>query len=120
MSLSTCSLSGHPLISPVISKKTGHIFEKEHIVKHVKQTGQCPITGCDLSEDDLIDVNVAPVARPKPLAVNSIPGMIQMFQAEWDTMVMEVYEMRKALDQSRKELAHALYYNDAALRVVSR
>lgn len=39
MSVTTCALSGHPLKTPVVSIKSGHIFEKEIILKHLLNTG---------------------------------------------------------------------------------
>ena len=35
-------------------------------------------------------------------------------------MVTEVFELRKSLEATGKELSYALYYNDAALRVIAR
>ena len=36
MSVSNCALSGQALENPVVSIKTGHVFEKELIKKHVE------------------------------------------------------------------------------------
>ncbi len=69
MSLSTCALSKTVLSHPVVSKKTGHVFEKSVIVKHLETTSQCPITGKEMSVDDLIDVSASrtgPAGRPAP------------------------------------------------------
>lgn len=41
-------------------------------------------------------------------------------QTEWDAMVLETYELRKHLENVRKQLAHTLYQHDAACRVISR
>lgn len=46
--------------------------------------------------------------------------MLSSLQTEWDTMVLETYELRKHLENVRKQLAHALYQHDAACRVISR
>ena len=55
MSITTCALSGQPLTDPVVSVKTGHVFERSLITKHLEATGQCPLTGINLSADsDLI------------------------------------------------------------------
>lgn len=51
---------------------------------------------------------------------SGIPGMLNGLQTEWDTVVMETYELRKHLESVRKQLAHALYQHDAACRVISR
>lgn len=46
--------------------------------------------------------------------------MLNVLQTEWDTIVLETYELRKHLENVRKQLAHALYQHDAACRVISR
>ena len=45
MSWNHCTITGEPLEEPVISKLTGHIFEKRVISKHIESLGTCPITG---------------------------------------------------------------------------
>lgn len=54
MSWNHCALSGNPLEEPVVSKKTGHVFEKRVIEKHIEAIEQCPITGQTLTLNDLI------------------------------------------------------------------
>jgi pre-mRNA-processing factor 19 len=46
--------------------------------------------------------------------------MLGHLQTEWDGMILETYEMRKHLENVRKQLAHTLYQHDAACRVISR
>jgi len=90
------------------------------IKKHIENTGQCPLTGQDLTLNDLVDLSVTKAALPKPLVANNIPGILQMFQGEWDSLMLEVFQMRKSLEQTRKELSQALYQHDAACRVICR
>ena len=121
MSVTNCALSGESLVNPVVSIKSGHVFEKALIEQHLANTGQCPLTGVDLNaQTDLITLQVANACKPKPLVANSVPGVLQMLQMEWDTAMLDVYNLRKALGDSRKELAHALYQHDAACRVIAR
>jgi hypothetical protein len=56
MSALVCSLSGNPIIEGTISIKTGHLYEKSTILKHVKAFGTCPHTNQPLSNTDLVDV----------------------------------------------------------------
>lgn len=79
-------------------------------MQHLNKTGQCPVTGVDLNADtDLVELQVAKASKPKPLVANSIPGVLQLFQTEWDSLMLEVYQLRKNNDQTRKELSQALY-----------
>ncbi len=65
-----CSISGVAPREPVLSK-TGFIFERRLIEEHIQQTGQCPVTNQQLTENDLTDIKGeagCPVA-PDRLAV---------------------------------------------------
>ena len=44
---------------------------------------------------------------PRPVQATSIPGMLQLFQAEWDTLTLECYKLKQQLEQTRQELSHA-------------
>ncbi|CEO99903.1 unnamed protein product (mitochondrion) [Plasmodiophora brassicae] len=116
-----CSLSGDVARDPVISVKSGHVFERSLLMKHLERTGQDPVSGEDMSPDtDIIAVKTAnPIVRPRPTA-NSLPALINTFQDEWDALMLETYSLRKQLHSTRQELSHALYRYDAACRVIAR
>lgn len=67
-----------------------------------------------------MELSVSKIALPKPLVANNIPGILQMFQGEWDSLMLDVFNMRKNLEQTRRELSQALYQHDAACRVICR
>lgn len=115
-----CSISGQPPIHPVVSLKSGHVFEKSLIEKHLQVTGTCPVTGEELRREDLLDLKTNPSIAPRPPSATSIPGLIQLFQNEWDAIMLETHTLNKHLDSVRQELAHALYQHDAACRVIAR
>lgn len=56
MSLSICSITGQPLIEPVASQKTGHLYEKAVIEKHLNSFPYCPLTNQPMTIADLIPV----------------------------------------------------------------
>lgn len=116
--------------NPVISKKSGHLYEKRLIVKYIEENGTDPITGEALSVDDLQDIKTSATvsnsttegekSTPRTTNSASIPGMLQMFQNEWDSLMLETFTLRQHLETVRQELSHALYQHDAACRVIAR
>ena len=90
-------------------------------MKQIQMTGQCPITGQNLqAETDIVELKVAQHASPKPLETMSFPGMLKFLQQQWDTQVLETYQLKSSLEQTRKELSHALYQHEAACQVILR
>jgi len=104
----------------VVSVKSGHVYEKRLIEKYVETNGKCPVTNEILEQKDLIPVKVNKAVKPRPIAATSIPSMLQLFQNEWDAMMLETYTLKQHLETVRQELAHALYQHDAACRVIAR
>ncbi|GMH66372.1 hypothetical protein TL16_g04416 [Triparma laevis f. inornata] len=41
-------------------------------------------------------------------------------QTEWDSLMVETFNLKSALEETRRELSQALYQNDAAVRVIAR
>lgn len=120
MSVTHCAISGQPLLNPVVCVRTGLVFEKKVVLKHVEATGRCPITGAEVTPADFIDLQVNPSVKPRPMSATSIPSLIETFQTEWDALILEQQGLKKHMDQLRQELSHALYQNDAATRVIAR
>lgn len=120
MSTIVCSISGHAPEQPVFCPKTGHVYEKRLILKHIEGNGQCPVTKEELTVDDLLNMKANKAIRPRPASATSIPGMLAHFQSEWDALMSETYELKTHLDTTRKQLSHALYQHDAACRVIAR
>jgi len=120
MSFNICALSGNIIEVPVVSKKTGHVFEKRLIEKHIDATGQCPITGEEMTRDSLLDIQVSKGEKPRTVSGSSIPGILSTLQNEWDSLMLETFSMKQQLDLTRQELSHSLYQHDASCRVISR
>ena len=125
----TCELSGEPLAStkePVVATPSGHICIKRLLLQKLTENGGMDpfetIRERPLSEDQLIDLHqqtrtFEPPPRPQ---ATSFPNLLQMMQTEYDALVLELFDTRKALEDTRRELSQALYQNDAAVRVVAR
>ncbi len=118
--LVSIAVSGQVPTDPVVSKKSGHVFEKRLVEKFIDAEGKCPATGEPLTSDDLLPIVSSPVTAPRPAKGTSIPSLLAIFQNEWDTLMLESYTMKEQLDTVRKELSQALYQHDAACRVIAR
>ncbi|KAJ3413426.1 hypothetical protein HDV05_008067 [Chytridiales sp. JEL 0842] len=105
---------------PVVSKKSGNVYEKRLILKYLADGGKEPGTGEPLTEDDLIAVKTTKIIKPRPPTVNSVPALLSLLQNEWDSVMLETYQLKQQYQQLRQELSNALYENDAAKRVIAR
>ncbi|KAL4901656.1 hypothetical protein BDW74DRAFT_71942 [Aspergillus multicolor] len=115
-----CAISGEAPQEPVVSPKSGSVFEKRLIETYIAENGKDPVNGEELSTDDLIEVKSQRVVRPRPPTLTSIPSLLSVFQEEWDALALETYTLRQTLAQTRQELSAALYHHDAAVRVIAR
>lgn len=82
---------------PVVSIKSGLLFEKSLILKYIKENGTCPITKESLEENDLIQVKTENISKPKSIGSNSIPGILQIFQSEWDSLMLETFTLKQQI-----------------------
>ncbi|EYU43746.1 hypothetical protein ABFS82_07G052300 [Erythranthe guttata] len=115
-----CSISGEVPEEPVVSKTSGLLFEKRLIERHILDYGKCPITGEPLTVDDIVPIKTGKIVKPRPVQAASIPGMLGMFQIEWDGLMLSNFALEQQLHTARQELSHALYQHDAACRVIAR
>lgn len=61
-----CSISGEPPQDPVVSQKSGHVYERRLILKYITENGTDPITGEKLEESDLITIKASTSADEPP------------------------------------------------------
>lgn len=116
-----CALSNEVPEVPVVSPVSGSIFEKRLIIKYLEENGHTdPINGEALREDQLIELKVPSVVKPKPPTYTSIPVILKSLQDEWDAVMLNSFTVRKQLLVARQELSHSLYQHDAACRVIAR
>ena len=117
-----CAISGEQPARPVVTP-SGHVFEQSLIEKMIKETGENPITKQTLTLDELIPINrdvSSKAIKPRATAHASIPGLLQTFHDEYDGLMLELFETRKRLNESERELAAMAYQMDAANRTVAR
>lgn len=98
----------------------GNVYEKRLIEAYITENHKDPVNGEDLEITDLIDLKSAKIVTPRPPALTSIPSLLSTFQNEWDSLALESFTLRQQLQQTRQELATALYQHDAAVRVIAR
>lgn len=117
-----CSISGIVPDIPVVSAKSGHIFEKRLIEQALEASGgRCPETGEVLAPSDLIEIRKSgTVVEPTVPADVSVPGVLRHLQKEWDTTMLELHQVKTELNETRKELANALYKYETAERVIAQ
>ncbi|KAL0071709.1 hypothetical protein AAF712_000631 [Marasmius tenuissimus] len=116
-----CAISGLPPQDPVVSTKSGKVYERRLIVKHIEANGTDPVSGDKLEESDLITIKASPeTAPPRPPNQTSIPALLHTLQNEWDALVLETFALKQQYNAVRQELSYALYSQDAASRVVAR
>ncbi|KAL4068314.1 WD40-repeat-containing domain protein [Scleroderma yunnanense] len=116
-----CGISGEPPQDPVVSSKSGHVYERRLILKYINDNGTDPLTGEKLEESDLLTIKADPkAAPPRPPTASSIPILLQTLQNEWDALVLETFALKQQYNSTRQELSYALYAQDAASRVIAR
>ena len=142
-----CALSGEtPPVDPVVTP-SGHICSRRLLLAKLTDNGgvdpfdsgnNATTDPRPLDESDLIELRVGTKAEPSPspssssaaalLAAapprlpssTSFPAILAQLQKEHDALVLELFDTRRALEETRRELSQALYQNDASVRVVAR
>lgn len=127
-----CAISGEPLTSEnadeVVVTPSGNLCLKRLILAKLSENGGVdPFSdsGRPLAEDDLVSLQISKSQNrssmpPPPASVSSFSGTLQQLAKEYDAVVLELFDTRKSLQETRRELSQALYQNDAAIRVVAR
>lgn len=116
-----CAICQLPPEEPVVSPLSGCIFEKRLIHKYISEYKKDPITSQPLELEQLIEIKPAShIVKPKLPPVNSIPELLAQLRNEWDSCMLDSFELKQDLMTTRQELSHALYQLDASYRVISR
>lgn len=104
----------------MVCTKSGYVYERRLIAKHLETSGTEPVTGEACSLDDLLPLRGPTRVAPRPAAATSVAGILGALQSEWDAMMLESHALRTSLDTTRQELSQALYQHDGACRVIAR
>lgn len=63
-----CAISGAAPLHPVLSTTSGHVYEKDLVLKYLKDNdGRDPITGEALAEDQLVVIKTGQSPTPRDL-----------------------------------------------------
>ncbi|CAG7900265.1 unnamed protein product [Brassica rapa] len=101
-----CAVSGEVPVEPVVSKKTGLLYEKRLIERHISDYGKCPVTGELHTIADIVAIKTGKIIKPKPLHTASIPGLLGSFQTH-DAACRVIARLKKERDEARQLLSEA-------------
>jgi pre-mRNA-processing factor 19 len=121
MSLFVCELSGESSADGMVVTPSGHICLRYLLLQKLTENGGAdPFDASrSLSEDDLIDLK-SKVVPPRAAGASSMSSLLSLARDEYQVVLLELFDTRKLLEETRQELSQALYQNDAATRVVAR
>jgi pre-mRNA-processing factor 19 len=71
-------------------------------LKYIEERGVCPITQESMTEEDLLVVKTETMTTPRTLTSNSIPGLLQTFQNEWDALMLETFTLKQQNQEVNK------------------
>lgn len=124
-SVLTCELSGETIVggdtAVVVVTPSGHVCLKRLLLQQLTTNGGKDPFESDrpLAEDDLVELKAPKVLVPPPRTAN-FAHTLEQLQKDYDAVLLELFDTRKVLSETREELSQALYQNDAAVRVIAR
>ena len=89
-----CSISGEPPQDPVVSQKSGQVYERRLILKYITENGTDPITGDKLEEADLISIKASAYIQSfdfRPIRLNCNPLLALVHQRPEDHSTSSSY-----------------------------
>mmetsp|Transcript_203 Transcript_203/g.308 ORF Transcript_203/g.308 Transcript_203/m.308 type:complete len:639 (+) Transcript_203:126-2042(+) len=129
MNILTCTLSGETPIDAVITP-SGYVYSKRLLLSKLTENGNIdPMTSQPLDESQLIELKLttggkeghhSAVQPPRLPESSSFPALLDSMRSAYDSLILELFDVRRALVDTRRELSDALYRNDAAVRVIAR
>eukprot|EP00548_Thalassiothrix_antarctica_P003033 CAMPEP_0194146740 /NCGR_PEP_ID=MMETSP0152-20130528/21539_1 /TAXON_ID=1049557 /ORGANISM="Thalassiothrix antarctica, Strain L6-D1" /LENGTH=502 /DNA_ID=CAMNT_0038847331 /DNA_START=22 /DNA_END=1530 /DNA_ORIENTATION=+ len=119
-----CALSGQSIPSneEAVVTPSGKICLKGLLLSKLADNGGTdPFSEEPMDEERLVSLSSSSLAviPPRPSAT-SLPELLNLLNTEYSNLVLELFDTRRLLEETRKELSQALYQNDASVRVVAR
>lgn len=115
-----CSITNTVTDTPVLSLKSNRIFDKLTLTNYIDKFGKDPINNELMNIDDIIEISIPEINQNNQneiTNVSSVPSLLKSFQSIWDNLSIELFQLRKELDITKKELSLSLYRQDAAVNV---
>src|SRR4051812_32055019 len=81
-----CSISGEQCEVPVVSPRSGAIFEKRLLLRFIEENDCDPLTREKLHVSELVELKVDPATQASHRTINtaSLPALMKTLQDEWD------------------------------------
>ncbi|KAF9015045.1 WD40-repeat-containing domain protein [Cyathus striatus] len=101
-----CAISGEPPQEPVVSAKSGKVYEKRLIVKYISENGTDPITGDKLEESDLIAIKAGLDGNCPSASTTEDVEMAESAPAEEGlpaNIISQIDETHQTLSAARKK-----------------
>lgn len=121
--MNKCPITKEIIKHPVFCPLTGYIYEKDAIQREINENKKCPITGIEISFDDLMEVktpNEIIVTNEKSDKNFSIEDSLKRIEAEYNSLIYKKFFLSKELNKTQRELCEKQIQNQAAKIVISR
>ena len=125
MDAQRCAITNRVTTDAVYSPTTQLVYDRGTLLAALSKGETCPVTGKKVDRAELLAVRTvvggAHAVPPRGAAeATSVPGLLSLLQAEWDSTAVETFKLRAALEASRRETSEALFQLDACKRVIHR
>eukprot|EP01029_Cantina_marsupialis_P029370 TRINITY_DN780186_c0_g1_i1.p1 TRINITY_DN780186_c0_g1~~TRINITY_DN780186_c0_g1_i1.p1 ORF type:complete len:542 (-),score=160.24 TRINITY_DN780186_c0_g1_i1:61-1686(-) len=114
-----CVISKVVPLEPAICK-SGHIFERRLLQKHIRTHKKCPVDGEDMEIEDIVTLQVKPVVQAKPPSMHSVPILLNALRIENEACAGSTNENRKQFEGYVRDLGKSSMELDASRSIIER
>lgn len=118
--MNICAITNKPITTPMISLKTGHIFEKEEILNKLKISNNCPITGCKLAIEDLKEIKSFQTINPNSTINVPLLDLNNQLKNEFASIENEISIKKIELSNLNKQISENKFKHESGKLVISR